>query len=316
MPKKVFLEIVVNVMEQLNECGKKCLQEMKKFCRYHSLLYYEKSNLYYKKYIIDTKRLAVCNKQTVDKCKEQIKYSNILISQIHSGAILLCEDSLRTGELIQSTGSGFTNNRLVLQLSPKDDNEKYQIVLNNYEKILSEFSDEPTEKEAICNANIIKICHRFLGYTNYKRYCGLGDRVEFIVRHLNIDREKKWYKDFLEVYQEVKELYKTLGDSEMKDIIRKKYKKKFEEISNKFNKRKSNADFINYALQLRPYNGYDVDIKNGKKVNVDTPENLKYLLSKYDPDKYCYKEEDENSQLDYCIVEDIDAHLNKLASNL
>jgi hypothetical protein len=205
---------------------------------------------------------------------------------------------------------------LVLQLSPKDDNEKYQIVLNNYEKILSEFSDEPTEKEAICNANIIKICHRFLGYTNYKRYCGLGERVEFIVRHLNIDREKKWYKDFLEIYQEVKDLYKQLGDSEMKDIIRKKYKKKFEEISNKFNKRKSNADFINYALQLRPYNGYDVDIKNGKKVNVDTPENLKYLLSKYHPDKYSYKEEDENSQLDYCIVEDIDAHLNKLASNL
>ena len=316
MPKKVFLEIVVNVMEQLNECGKKCLQEMKKFCRYHSLLYFEKSNLYYKKYIIDTKKLAVCSKQTIEKCKEQIKYSNILISQIHSGAILLCEDSLRSGELIQSTGTGFTNNRLVLQLSPKDDNEKYQIVLNNYETILSEFSNEPTEKEAICNANIIKICHRFLGYTNYKRYCGLGDRVDFIVRHLNIDREKKWYKDFLEIYQEVKDLYKQLGDTEMKEIIKKKYKKKFEEISNKFNKKKNNADFINYALQLRPYNGYEEDKKNGKIVNVDTPENLNYLLSKYHPDKYTYNEEKEETQLDYCIVEDIDAHLNKLASNL
>lgn len=111
------------------------------------MLYYEKSNLYYKKYIIDTKRLAVCNKQTVDKCKEQIKYSNILISQIHSGAILLCEDSLRTGELIQSTGSGFTNNRLVLQLSPKDDNEKYQIVLNNYEKFYQNFQMNPQKKK-------------------------------------------------------------------------------------------------------------------------------------------------------------------------
>jgi hypothetical protein len=316
MPKKIFLEIVVNVMEQLNECGKKCLQEMKKFCRYHSLLYFEKSNLYYKKYIGDTKKLAICSKQTTDKCKEQFKYSNILISQIHSGAILLCEDSLRTGELIQSTGTGFTNNRLVLQLSPQDDNEKYQIVLNNYEKILSEFSDEPTEKEAICNANIIKICHRFLGYTNYKRYCGLGERVEFIVRHLNIDREKKWYKDFLEIYKEVKDLYKTLGEGEMKEIIRKKYKKKFEEISNTFNKRKNTVDFINYALKLRPYNGYDEDIKKGKIVNIDTPENLKYLLSKYHPDKYTFNEEDEKTQLDYCIVEDIDAHLNKLASNL
>ena len=316
MPRKIFLEIVVNVMEQFNECGKKCLQEMKKFCRYHSLLYFEKSNLYFKRYIGNIRRLAVCSRQVIDKCKELVKYGNILISQIHSGAILLCEDSLRTGKLIQSTGTGFTNNLFALQLSPQDDNEKYQIVLNNYEKILSEFSDEPTEKEAICNANIIKICLRFLGYTNFKRYCRLGERVEFIVRCLNIDREKKWYKDFLEMYKEVKDLYKTLGEGEMKEIIRKKYIKKFEEISNIFNKRKNTVDFINYVLKLRPYNGYDEDKKKGKKVNIDTPENLKYLLSKYHPDKYTFNEEDEKTQLDYYIVEDIDYHLNKLASNL
>jgi len=316
MAKKIFLEIVVNVMVQLNEYGKQCLKEMKKLCKYHSLLYFEKSNLYYKKYIRDTKKLAICSKQTSDKCKEQVKYSNILIKQIHSGAILLWEDSLRTQELIQSTGTGFTNNRLFNQLSPQDDNEKYQLILNNYENILSEFSDIPTKKEAICNANIIKISHRFLGYTNYKRYCGLGERVEFIVRQLNIDHEENWYKEFKEIYQEVKDLYKTLGDGEMEEIIRKKYKKKFEEISNKYNKRKNAADFINYVLKLRPYNGYEEDIKNGIVVNVDTPENLKYLLSKYHIDKYTYNEDDDETQLDYCIVDDIDAHLNKLASNL
>ena len=317
MPKRIFLQVVVNVIVQLNEYGKKCLGEMKKFCRYLSLLYFEKSNIYYNKYIIDTKRLAVCSKQTIEKCKEKIIYNNIIIKEFHSGEVLLCEDSLRTGKLIKSSNIGFANNNIfVMQLSPKDDNEKYQIVLNNYETILSEFSNEPTEKEAICNANIIKICHRFLGYTNYKRYCGLGERVEFIVRHLNIDREKKWYEDFLEIYQEVKDLYKQLGDSEMEEIIRKKYKKYFEEISNKFNKKKNNVDFINYALQLRPYNGYDEDKKFGKIVNIDTPENLKYLLSKYHPDKYTYDEDKEETQLDYCIVEDIDAHLNKLASNL
>ena len=99
---------------------------------------------------------------------------------------------------------------MALRLRPEDDTEKCLTVLNNYEKMLSEFSDEPIEKEAICNANIITICHRFLGYTNYKRYCGLGERVEFIVRHLNIDREKKWYKEFLEIYKEVKDLYNAI----------------------------------------------------------------------------------------------------------
>ena len=100
MPKKVFLEIVVNVIEQLNECGKKCLGKMKKFCRYHSLLYFENSNLFFKKYIGDIKKLAICSNETNNKCKEQNNYSKILISQIHSGEILFCEDSLRTGELV------------------------------------------------------------------------------------------------------------------------------------------------------------------------------------------------------------------------
>ena len=102
MPKRIFLQVVVNVIVQLNEYGKKCLGEMKKFCRYLSLLYFEKSNIYYNKYIIDTKRLAVCSKQTIEKCKEKIIYNNIIIKEFHSGEVILCEDYLRTGKLIPS----------------------------------------------------------------------------------------------------------------------------------------------------------------------------------------------------------------------
>ena len=312
MPKNVFLEIVVNVMMQLNKCGKECLEEKKKFWKYHSLLYFKKSYLYYKKYIEDSKNLNVCSKKAFDECKEQVKYCKILLSDINLEAILLCEESLKYEILIKSIETGYTYNCMALHLRQQDKKEKYLIVLNICEKTLSEFSDLPTKKEAICNANIINICLRILGYTNYKRYYELGERVEFIVRQLNIDREEKWYKDFLEIYQEVKDLYKTLGKEEIKEAIRKKYKKKFEEISNVFNKRKNTVDFINFVLKLRPYDGYKEDIKNGKEVNVDTPENLNYLLSKYHPDKYTLNE-DEDTLLDYCIVEDIEAGLNKLA---
>ena len=316
MDKKFFLEIVVNIIEQLNECGKKCLEQMKKYCRYHSLLYFEKAKSYFDKYIVETKKLAICSKQTSDKCKEQTKISTIFIGQIHSGAILLCDDSLKSGALIQSGMTGFTNNRLALQLSPKDDNEKYQIVLNNYERMLSEFGDQPTKKEAICNANIIKISHKLLGLTNYKRYYNLGERVEFIVKNLGLDTNENWYKEFKEIHKEIKELYETIGPQEIKENIKKKYKSKFDEISKKFNKRKNNTEFLDYVLKLRPYNGYEDDLKNGKTdLNKDTQENLKYLLSKYHPDKYSYKDEDEKTQLDYCIVEEIDAHLNKMYSS-
>jgi len=77
MPKKVFLEIVVNAMAQLNKCGKKCLEEKKKLCKYHSLLYFEKSNLYYKKYIGDTKELNICSRNIHDEFKEQVKNINL-----------------------------------------------------------------------------------------------------------------------------------------------------------------------------------------------------------------------------------------------
>ena len=90
MPKKVFLEIVVNAMEQLNECGQKCLVEPKKFfieivvnfnsllndygkkcleemeeCTiYRSLLYFEKSNLYFKKFIGGYKKIIINMRET------------------------------------------------------------------------------------------------------------------------------------------------------------------------------------------------------------------------------------------------------------
>ena len=121
--------------------------------------------------------------------------------------------------------------------------------------------------------------------------------------------------DYSDNIIEVKDLYKTVGDQEIKENIRKKYKSKLDEISKKFNKRKNNTEFLDYILKLRPYNGYEDDLKKGKTdLNKDSSENLKYLQSKYHPDKYTYKDNDEKTQLDYCIVEEIDAHLNKMSS--
>lgn len=50
-PLKIFYEIVIYIMENFNECGKQCLKDMKKFCRYNSLTYFERALMYYKTYI-------------------------------------------------------------------------------------------------------------------------------------------------------------------------------------------------------------------------------------------------------------------------
>ena len=76
--------------------------------------------------------------------------------------------------------------------------------------------------------------------------------------------------------------------------------------------------FIDYILELRPYEGYKEDkeknvLKNKKN---EGPENLsKYLRDKYDPKNYSYNN-DEKSQLDYFIVDHINSYLKRMVINI
>ena len=319
MPKKVFLEIVVNTIEQLNECGKKCLAERKKFCKYHSLIYFEKAETLFKKYIGEIKSLAAVGKKIMDKCKNQRAVSVTYISDINSGAIVLIENSLKSKQLIQSNMTGFTSTLLGLKLSPTDEAEKYQIILSNYEKMLIGLSDQKSRERALCIANILKLAIRFLGDLNYKKYIKLAQDCKFLVDQLNLDKGEEWYKDFEDIYKEIEENYNIMkeNEKEMRNNIKKKYKSQFDEIDNKFSKKKSDIDFINYILQLKPYKGLEEDKKNKKldfsKVNQEL---LKHLRNKYHPDDCQYSMDDEDSQLNYCIIETIDSYLNKLFNEL
>ena len=46
-----FHYLIIFVMEKLNELGMKYIKEIKKFWKYHSLMYFEQSRLYYEKYL-------------------------------------------------------------------------------------------------------------------------------------------------------------------------------------------------------------------------------------------------------------------------
>ena len=317
--KKYFYEIIVIIMEQLNECGKKCLADRKAFCKYHSLIYFEKADLFFTKYIIDLKKLLTVGKAIKDRCQNQLAVSRSYINDINSGAILLFENSLKTNKLIESKNTGFTNTLMGLKLSPQEENEKYQIIMSNYEKMLINLSDKISKEKAMCIANIMKIGIRFLGDVNLKKYMQLGEDCEFIVRQLNLDKNEEWYIEFKNIYNEVKDNYKSLKEDEkdMKEKIKSKYKNEFDEIDNKFSKKKNKIDFIKFILQLRPYKGYEEDKKNNKiNLNGNIQDLLEYLKSKYHPDNYTYSDEDEQSQLDYCIVEYIESYINKMNNNI
>ena len=314
--KKTFFEIIIIIMEELNKCGKQCISEKKKFCRYHSLMFFEKAKTIFKKYIIEIKNLTVCGKKLMEKCKNQVALSESYITDINSNAIVLCDSNLNLKSLLEAnSNTQFTRGAQDLQISMEDEEEKYQIVLNNYEKMLIDLADKVSIGKALCIAGILKIAIRYLGDSNYKKYIKLGQDCEFIVNQLNIDNQEKWYKEFEEIYKEIKDNYELLKESEneMREKIKKKYKEKFDEIDKEFVKRNNNLEFINYILKKKPYNGYEEDKKNNKiNFNQESQELVKYLQVRYHPNNYSYNNEDEKSQLDYCLIEYIMSYINKI----
>ena len=314
--KKIFYEIVVNSIEQLNECGKNCLKERKPFCKYHSLIYFEKADAYFKKYIVDFKNLSIARKVLIDKCRSQRAVSLTYIADINSGAILLDEASLKSNRLIQSNMTGFTRTLFGLKINPNEEAEKYQIILSNYEKMLIGLSDQRSKEKAICIANILKLAIRFLGDMNYAKYYKFAKHCKYLVNILHLDKNEEWYKDFEELYQEIKEDYLLKLIEENRKIIKEKYKNIFDEIDRRFINsinRKNNLEFIKYILESKPYNDYKEDIKYKRidfnKVNRQL---LRYLIDKYYLRNYRYSIhdiDDEERQLNYYLVECINSYL-------
>ena len=181
-PLKLFYEIVIYIMEQLNEYGKQCLKELKKFCRYNSLTYFERALLYYTININDVGNvLRNCHKKDYDKCKLQKEISQKYIEDINSDAILLCEGSLKKQQLIPK-GSGFSIRIKGLSIGEKEEIERNEIVLYNYEKMLASLKGKANEEEAICLANIVKINYELLKGRNIKINYEFAKRCEFIVK--------------------------------------------------------------------------------------------------------------------------------------
>ena len=271
-------------MEKLNEYGNKYIQSNKKYCKYYSLLSYEQANTIYEKYLSQVKP-EVLGKNDKENLERQKAITTEKIRDITNGAIVLCYESFKggylVGEDIKTQGRGITNQLrifaigdIVKEMNIKDivkRVEMYKIVLNNYEKILSEIQNseeikQNTIKEAICIANILKL-NQILGEFNSKtrtlrRY---AERCNYIVETKS-EEEKKQYKT-KNWYKEFDNLYRTLKQSEPKyeeyhkilPEIKKEYSEIFNEIEKQFNKKKSNYDFIKFILKNHPYKGYEKD---------------------------------------------------------
>ena len=329
IPKNYFFEIIIFTIGEINECGKECLKERKEFCRYNCLMYFERAVSLFNKYIVDINNIPAYPLELKKNCKSQIEISLLYINDIKTGAILLLEDSIKSGKLI-SNKSGFTNQIIGLKFTKEEKKLKYEFILQNYEKMLRELNQnyeidtqrtsikqKPNIKEAICIANIVKISFSFLGKSNFKRLLKLCGDCEVIAGELD-KKNEEWYKEFEKIYEEIKSTNEAIEENlkQMRENMRNQFRNDFDELETKFNKKKNNKEFIEFVLKKYPYKGYEND-KKSKKIDFSKEQELlQFLRSKYHPDQYDYTVDDEKSQKIYCIVELIESYLNNMFDNI
>ena len=332
--KKIdFYKIVIFVMEKLNEKGKEYIYSNTKFCKYHSLMFFEQSKSYYDQY------LSGVNEATfkAEQLKSLNKEKNICIEyleDIKSGAVVLCEASFSGGKLYSentpSQNRGITNDLKRFSLKNIQNNVEFcKRVLLNYERALSSIQairnvtqnediKSKNKKEAICIANIIKI-NDILGYIKIKSktLLFLAERCQFLIGTLSrdkkeewhLDENEEWYKEFIKLYQNLKnnEKPKIENYNELLSQVKKTNKKIFDDIENNFKQNKGKIEFINFLLENHPYKDYK---KNDYDFKTYTADLLMFLFEKYFPDDYTPSSQEE--ELLYCITHEISKKLSYL----
>ena len=338
--KQYFYSIIVHVISKLNELGKNCLIDGKKFCKYHSLTYFEQAYSYLEKYFpkeknddtISTSHTNYSNEEderenmsfldhdNQTKLRKESKCSFKYLDDIYSGAILLCKKFAKRGKLIDKriieSGTGFTekSEQLDIEAFKKEVNlENQEIFLSNYENLLSMVMSTQSDSdiEAICIANIIKIyCYMEGKLIQKSRYLySLANRCQNIVDVCHLQNEE-WYKEFEELYKKILEAKakKDKNQEKLLEEMKKIYPDIFKELDDNFAKMKI-KDFIDYIIKTHPYK----DKKKEDELNFDNNRELIiFLLKKYSPDIYTYvdNEQDIESKLQHCLAGEISKKLD------
>jgi small-conductance mechanosensitive channel len=195
-------------------------------------MYFEQAKSYFEKYLSNMDE-ALLFPDDLISIEEQKKIFSDFIKNINSGAIILCLNSFKVGELynideIKSSGTGFTEdlkkfgiNKILAAV------ENHKIILDNYERLLSTIQNDNQfmKNEAICIACIIKL-NISLGYLASKRKTLLNyvKRCNSLIKKLKINENEKWYKEYMEIYK------KNFEDKEIKDEV-------YQEILNRIKKK-------------------------------------------------------------------------------
>ena len=306
IPKNILYKIVAYIFVKLYENGKKCIGYYTKNCSYYALKYFEKADFFFEKYIQKLQYLKICfNDEDFKIIISQIKYCKNYIFELKGGKIIFIKESVKQKELIPNLEKDNDNSRL-FDFS-KERIDKWELILTNYEKNLSELKGKINLEEAICLANIIKIKFELLKKDDFSNFLTLEKRCKSISEKLEIDPKDCWYIEFKGIADDIENKMLKIKRGE----IFEKYQSQFDELHEQFHKKKDMMEFIKYILENIPYKEYEED-KTNNAINFKpyTKELIKFLCEKYDPEKYKFKLDNELVQLHYFLFEYIYMKLN------
>ena len=282
---KVYMQIILNIVQMLYEEGDKIVSEKKEFSCYYSRKLYKKANNI-KNYIDDKLKKEMNN--ILEKKLKEIEKNFCYKNNDLEVYIKYFEDQIHNKNTIflpNKTGNTIIKNII----SKKDD---YLTVIDIFQELADSFSKKgDKETEAYIIANIIKINFTTFKNNDFELYDKLNRRIERLYGELEDDdddfEEPEWHKALNKLIEEIKE-QEIIYNEEQRKIKEKIYLPKKEEMMKIYEEKiKGNKpkEFLEYILDNYPYNNLDQSKKEElKKESFESLFNKMYPL--YQPDNF------------------------------
>ena len=292
---KIYIEIILYVVGILCKEGDRFLKEMKKYAKYNSKKLYQKAEKI-KKYI-DDDLIKEMNYRLKNQYDDIQKNYGKKVEEIDSFAFLIKKQLQEKDSQFIPNKTGVTliynkinkklTNEAFLHLYDSNDIEEIYLMVDTFEEMKNSLSKkEPTDTEAYCIANIIKI--NFIYFKNYdfKLYDILNRRINFIYDRIEKDEEQEWLKELEAINEQITTKKEEIENE--KNINNANNQKDINDIKIIFkNKIKDNKpkEFIYFLIENYPF--YKYDSFQQKFLDQKSFEELfQIIFPLYHPDNY------------------------------
>jgi hypothetical protein len=299
-----YVLIIIFTAELLYNEGQKILDEGKKYSRYYSRKFFVKGD----------KVKSYIDQKLIDNMDFKLRKIYEPFQQKYLNKVDLVDTfvkSLKRKIKLKDSPyiTGFTAIGKIIEEALKPENVDLSLdILTEMVASLSKDKKNPTEEEAFCLVNILKIKFTVLmnqSLNDIKVYEGMIDRIDYIIEELEIDESTSWYEQYIELKDEIKAKKEEIQNN------KKNYKSSIDELNKIFEnskKKKEPMEFINFIIEKYPYSGYDA---TKGLLNLNFEKILEEIFPKYHPDNYLGRDDFEIYNEIYVLLVKIEGDLKK-----